>query len=240
MNTCLSVLFALFPKRYRRLLNACEIAPSAAILSGILECFVCFGILVYRYFSFMNLRLNGVTQQAALGTAEKAGDTGVMAFGMFFLLEYLIQFTTAALLLLTIEGFLRAATALINRETYPSLPLVLIAFLHGKLEVAGAEILLGRRVPDEVLRESNGDSLQIASCRPKPWTRNTTISYAEQLYMLDHDEKGASPHRYRYFLKQWPAGRVIRSLHTYDPNEVMQRQKQSILKGSGQESTQAE
>lgn len=240
MNTFLSVLFALFPKRCRELLNARDIAPFAAILSGLLEFFLCSGALVCRYFDFMNLRMNGVTQRAALGTAERVGETGVMTFGMVFLLEYLLQFTTAVLLLLTIEGFLRAVTALVNREIYPSLPLVLVAFLHGKLEIAGAELLLGRRVPDEVHLGPSGDSLQIASCRPKPWTRNTTVSYADQLYVLDRDEKGAPPRRFRYFLKQWPAGNVIRSLHAYDPDEVLQESKQSILRSHGPGTAQAE
>jgi hypothetical protein len=66
------------------------------------------------------------------------------------------------------------------------------------------EVRLGKRIRDEVQVTPNGESLQIASCRPKSWTQLTTISYEGEFYELVTTKAGPEPLQFVYFLRKKP------------------------------------
>jgi len=138
------------------------------------------------------------------------------------LIEYLIQFTTLALVFLTFEGFVRGFAAVGGGETLPSFPLYALALLHTKVEADGRELRLGKRIPDEVHLTSSGESLQIASCRPKPWSQLTTVSYRGECFTLIRTHEATAPRPFLYFLQKKEVCGVIRDLYQYDPDEVLQ------------------
>jgi hypothetical protein len=125
------------------------------------------------------------------------------------------------LALFMLEGFVRAIAATGADEVLPSLPLQLFAFLHTKLDMQSREKHLGERIRDEV-QPIAADSLQIASCRPKPWTQLTSISYEGVFYELVSEHEGKSPRRFLYILRRKPTTAVIRGIHDYNPDEVLE------------------
>lgn len=78
---------------------------------------------------------------------------------------------------------------------------------------------MGKRVRDNALITADGQSLQIASCRPKAWTQLTTISHEERLYELIEEKAGEPPRRFAYVLRKKPASAVIRGIHSCDRDE---------------------
>ena len=81
---------------------------------------------------------------------------------------------------------------------------------------------MGGKVVDEVLHGSGQDfELRIASCRPKPWTAMTTISYQDQLFEMFKQELGERPRRFIYLLRKAPPHKIVRGRHEYDPEEVV-------------------
>ena len=145
-----------------------------------------------------------------------------MGLGSILMLEYVFQFSTLVLLFLTVEGAVRAIAAIGSGEVLPTLPLQVLAFLQTKLEAHGAEVRMGKRVRDEAQVTSDGESLQVASCRPKSWNRLTTISYEGELYELVATKEGAAPRRFAYVLRKKPVSAVIRGLYSYDPDEALE------------------
>jgi hypothetical protein len=153
--------------------------------------------------------------------AEKGGESAVMGFGSILMVEYVFQVTTLVLLFLMVEGAIRAIAAIGSGEVLPSLPLQMLSFLQGKLEAHGHEARMGKRVRDNALITADGESLQIASCRPKAWTRLTTISYEGVLYELIEEKAGEAPRRFAYVLRKKPVSALIRGIHSYDPDEAL-------------------
>jgi hypothetical protein len=144
-----------------------------------------------------------------------------MGFGGILMVEYVFQFTTLVLLFLMVEGAIRAIAAIGSGEILPSLPLQMLSFLQGKLEVRGHEARMGKRVRDNALITADGESLQISSCRPKAWTQLTTISYEGVLYEVIEEKAGEAPRRFAYVLRKKPVSAVIRGIHSYDPDEAL-------------------
>lgn len=220
MKLLLSALISFLPIRYREKFGVLHLPPGSAVLSGILEILVCVGLLIHRYFVFMNARLAALPLKAMLKAAERLGETLIMAFGNVFMVEYILQFTTLFLIFLTLEGAVRVFAALGNGEVLPSLPLQLLALLHAQLKAGGREIRLGRRIRDEV-ELTGGQSLRIASCRPKAWNHLVTISFNGELYEVAREVKGPAPRPFVYILKKKSLSGVVRGLHLYDPDEVL-------------------
>jgi hypothetical protein len=146
-----------------------------------------------------------------------------MGLGHILLIEYLLQFTTIMLVFLTLEGAVRAFAAFGGGETLPSLPLYALALLHARIEAYGRELQLGKRIPDEAYLTSSGETLQIASCRPKPWSQLTTVTYQGECFELIQAYQGSAPRPFLYFLRKNPVSGVIRKLYVYDPDEAVRR-----------------
>jgi hypothetical protein len=222
MNTLISTLYAFLPQRYRDVFTPYGVPPVGALLGGILEALICGCFLMTRYYAFMDARLAAIPLSVMVEAGKQGGETAIMGLGHVLLIEYLIQFTTLALVFLTFEGFVRVFAAIGGGETLPSLPLYALALLHTRLEADGRELRLGKRIPDEAHLTSSGESLQIASCRPKPWTQLTTVVYRGECFELIRTHKGTPPRPFMHLLRKKPVCGVIRNLYIYDPDEVAQ------------------
>ena len=224
MNILASILLSILPKRYRDHFTPYEIPPAGAIWSGILETLISLGLLIRGYYAFMNERMASIPASVLTRAAEKGGESAVMGMGSVFMLEYMIRFTTILLVFFLLEGFVRTIAAVGSDEVLPSLPLKAVGFLHARLDSRNHERQLGERIRDEV-RLDAGESLQIASCRPKPWTRLTTISHEGVFYELVAESKGPTPRPFLYVLRKKPGTAVIRGIHAYSPDEVLESTK---------------
>lgn len=222
----ISSLASFFPERWRRQV---AVSVSAAAVSGAAEFIFCLGVIIYRYFTFMHMRMLA-SMDVMLKSAERAGETAIMGSGFVLLLEYVIQPLTIVLCYFTFEGVVRLVAAVVTDEMYPSLPFYLALLLQQKIEGVRRERALGERVVDEVRAvDSDAFTLQIASCRPKEgWNKLTTIAYQDQLYELAAVKEGLPPRPFVYLLRPKPDHKVIRGIHHYDPEEILaERQSQS-------------
>ena len=222
LTTLLSIFASLLPKRYRARWEF--VSTSGAVASGVVQVVVCLAVLLYRYLLFANQRLFAVPDKVVLGAAEKGGETAVMGMGLFVLVEYVFQPVTIIIIYFAFEGFVRGIAALVTGEIVPTLPLQLLAWLHGIGERQRQERKLGPRVVDEVKPGVGPDyDLMIESCRPKTWNKLSTIRYNDELYELVRDVIGEPPRRFIYLLRRKPPGKVVRGLHHYEPEETLQK-----------------
>lgn len=222
MNIFSAVLLSFFPKRYRQSFTRFEVPTEACVIAGLLQTFVSLGLLIGDYHAFMNARLAALPVDTMERVAEKGGESAVMSFGGFFMMEYLFRLVPILLLYFLIEGAVRTIAAIATRETVPTLPLKLFEYADSQLSAKSRERSMGARICDEVVPDSNGQSLQIASCRPKPWTQLTAISHDGQFYELVSERKATAPRPFVYVLRKKPATAVIRGICVYDPDEVLQ------------------
>jgi hypothetical protein len=220
MDLFLSTLLSFLPKRYREMFTPDELPAAAGIWSGLLEALTSAGLLVRGYYAYMSWRMANLPAEVFTKAGEKGGESAIMGMGSIFMLEYLILPTTILLAFFMFEGFVRAIAATGADEVLPSVPLQILAFLHGHLSARNDERRLGTRIRDEVQPVAAG-SLLIASCRPKPWTQLTTISHEGVLYELINESEGLAPRRFVYTLRRKPLTAVIRGIHDYNPDELL-------------------
>jgi hypothetical protein len=220
MNFLLSIFLSLLPKRYRKIFTSHAIPSGGAVASGFLETFMSIGLLIHGYFLYSDKRLAVLPVSVMKMAGEKGGESAIMGMGTIFMLEYLIHFSTLLVIFFIFEGVVRGIAAIASGDILPSLPLQVLAFMHTKLQAQTHERILGRRVCDQVY--ACGEYLQIASCRPKPWTQLTSICYEGVFYELIDEKQDRAPHRFVYILREKPGTAVIRGIYSYDPNEVLQ------------------
>ena len=118
---------------------------------------------------------------ATTGGAVTGGALQLLG-GVLLLAEYMIQPLTLLITYFSFEGLVRGAAGYITGEIVPTLPLLLISLVHGRAAKAKYERDLGPSVEDLVSPGAGEFALCIATCRPKPWTKLSTISYRDQLY----------------------------------------------------------
>lgn len=222
MNIFGSMLVCFLPRRYREIFTPYEIPSEAALWSGILESLVSLGLGIRGYYAYFDERMASMPVEVLTKAGEKGGESAIMGLGSIIMLEYLIHVTTILLVFFMLEGLVRAIAAVASGEALPSLPLQALAFLHTRGDARNRERRLGERIRDEVQPGADGRSLQISSCRPKPWTQLTTISHEGEFYELVRENKGTVPRPFVYFLRKKPQTAVIRGIYAYDPNEVLQ------------------
>jgi hypothetical protein len=225
VKTFISMLLSFLPAKYREALAAEHLPSEAGIASGIVETLVSVGCLIHGYFAFMDARLAAIPTTVMVKAAERMGETLVMGFGSILMIQYLLQFTSLGLIFLALEGIVRCFAAFGGGEVLPSFPLKLVAVLHDQLTAEGKEVLMGRRIRDEVEQAEDNESLEIASCRPKPWNTLTTISHDGELYQLAKEKKGSGPRPFVYVLRKKSPSSVIRGIYNYDPDEVTKSRK---------------
>lgn len=191
-----------------------------ALLTGIGQMLVCLGLFVFGYLRWIAY-LGALFAQAYAASGMEMSERNYAAgVGMTALTSYMLRPVTLVLVYFTLEGLLRMTAALITSETVPTLPLVLVAFLHRRLEHNRQENYWGMRVHDVVQQGDGTDfDLRVLSCRPKDWGSLVTLSYDGELYVVEGVERAPSPRRFAYLLRKLPPGTVARGLREYDPEE---------------------
>ena len=218
------IFLSLLPERYRSRFGWGFVSPPSAVTSGVVELVASLGILLYRYIRFADMRVLSLPSKVTLGAAEQGGETGLMGLGLFVLAEYLLQPMTLLVVYFVIEGFARAAAGIVSGEIVPTLPLQLLSMAHFKAAAAKKEHDLGPLVEDMVQPGAGEFALCIASCRPKPWTRMSTISYNDVLYELASEERAQSPRCWVYVLRKRPESKIIRGeVYLYRPDELLEK-----------------
>lgn len=188
-----------------------------------LEFLLCIGLLVRGYFIYTNARLLATPAALLVKATEQGGDAAVRGFGLLLSAEYVLRPITIVLLFFALEGAVRATAALVTQERVSSLPLYGFAQLQGWWIAWRRERRMGERVVDAVSWSYDRELLRIASCRPKLWTPLTTISHEGVLWELATESQAEGARPYCYELRKKPLGTVIRGLHAYTPDEVLQR-----------------
>lgn len=228
MALIISMLLSFLPARFRRGIEprVNTDAVRGAFWSGILQAVACAMIWVFRLLWFIQYRTGTLAQGLIEKGRPEAMGSEHVAFGAGLItwMEYVLQPVSLLLLYFVIEGVVRYVAVTLHDEVVPSLPLQLIAWAGQWRERRRQEQWLGEKVPDEVLRGSGQDfEYRIASCRPKPWSASTTISYEDGLFEVFKEDQGEPPRRFIYLLKKAPAHKVVRGLHNYHPEEVMEK-----------------
>ena len=222
MNIFSAVVLSFLPKRFRNAFTPFEVPSSGSIVSGFLELAVAFGLLIHSYDTFMNERLAATSLLLMERAAEKGGESAVASIGGFALIDFLFRITTIVLAFFVLEGLVRVIAAVAGRETVPTLPLKIVEYFQGQLSAQHKELSMGARICDEVILDPTGQALRIASCRPKQWTKLTTVSHEGQFYELVTEIKAGAPRPFVYQLRKKPATAVIRGICVYDPDEALQ------------------
>src|SRR5262245_39811418 len=108
--------------------------------------------------------------------------------------------------------------ALVGHQTIGTLPLYLVAAVHGLWDRLQYRRYVGPLIEDEVTRgttRSNYD-LKVYSCRPKlDWNPYVTIEFEDQFYQFMRWEPGPEPFRFVYYLRKNPVGRLVVQIRRY-------------------------
>ena len=214
------LLFSLLPKKYRSAITPHEVPARGAIVSGIAEMFAGLGLLIHGYGIYTQAQLAALPLSTFLAAGKQGGESAIMGLGSIYLVGYIFQPLSLVLLFLTAEGVCRMIAAFATGETLPTFPIYLISILHTRLGSWNHESQMGRRIRDDVQYRKD-ELLQISSCRPKSWTKLTTIAYHDLLYEVDSVKHGSAPRQFVYILRKKPASGIVRGLHQYSPDEVL-------------------
>jgi hypothetical protein len=211
-------IVAFLPKRFR---GGLYVSAGMALWSGLIELLASLALLIYRYFIFYSQQTTN--SELLTRAADKGGETAVMGMGIFSLLVYLAQPVTLLIIYFLLEGIARASAAVVSEEVLSTLPLAILDLGREKKKKVEAEMALGARVPDEVDTLPAGEEeLKISTCREKyTWDHMMTIAYQDKLYEVARQEHGEPPRRFVYFLRAKPVWKVVREVHRYSPDEVM-------------------
>ena len=222
MAYIVGIFSCLIPARYRRRwFHESYGMRGPAILSGILQSFFFLVVWILGYLSSFP------TGVRAMGKVfVDAGAEGQMTsvavqtwMGLTASASYLVHPVPLLFLYLSIEGIVRAITALTSGEILPTLPLAAVAWMHGRFDRWNGERSLGPMVPDEV-RFGDGREFDvlILSCRPKTdWSRYITVEFQNQFYEIFREEAGPLPRRFTYYLRKNPTGRLVVVVRQYPP-----------------------
>jgi hypothetical protein len=228
-NFFIGLFLALLPARLckRWFANWHGDLRTSALFSGIAQMLFALGVLILRYPRFVENQMAQIDARVFVGAAEQAGESAVRGFGIVLVLAYIITPLSILLIYFAIEGGVRLIGAVSTGEVVGSLPLTLLETGMGKWSAYQAERKQGPRIPDVITLspvEGSGYDLSVASCRCKPgWDHLMTISYHEKLYELADYLEGDAPRKHVYLLRYAPAHKVVRGLHHYDPEEVLQK-----------------
>lgn len=228
----LGLAVVLLPERFRRkwLPQWQGNLRASAVVSGVAQVLAALGLLIVRYPGFINEQVAQIDVRVINGMAEKAGDTAVRGIGIILLAAYVLLPVSILLIYFAFEGVVRLVAAVTTSEVVGTLPLALADIAGQKWKAYYAEKKQGPRVPDLVgvpEMDGRGYDLSIASCREKTgWDHLMTISYEETLYEVADYVEGDEPRKHVYLLRRAPLHKVVRGLHHYDPEEVMEPGKQ--------------
>lgn len=220
----LAIFATLLPARYRGywLGDANLDLRHGAILSSALQFVVCGAVLWIRYPAFLAAR---VAEMAALAGGDKVAGAFIgYAAGVMSVFQYIFNPISLLLVYFMLEGGVRIFASVANDEVLPTLPLQLVAMAHEYGRARQQERAMGPRIADVVKPGEPGKyDLRIESCRPKLWNNLTTIGWNDELFELDREEQAPPPRPFVYLLKKRTEGKIIRGLHRYHPEEVLEK-----------------
>jgi hypothetical protein len=226
----LSIVASLVPERYRYAwFSDAEVSVKrGAILSGYLQASLSGLVLWLRYPAFVHGREQMVIDAIrAQGGADHIREGFAMIpVGAMAIYEYMVLPVSLFLAYFLIEGCVRVMAAVTTGELLPNAILALLAALHRLAGAQYVEIKMGPRVIDAVATGTSPEfDLRVDSCRPKRWTRITTIGYHDELYEVAKEFTGQPPRPYIYLLKRMSGGKVVRGIYPYDPNEALSKEE---------------
>ncbi len=230
MSFLLSIFLSLLPRRYRVRLSvyAGMDLRNGALVSGVIEGLGCLLIFVVRYLGFIQAKVGAMAEQAIAKGQEGVLAAPAVQYGMGYvsMVEYFLQPLTWVLLYFAVEGAVRAVAAATTEETIGTLPLHLVAWADERVGEWRMERALGPRVADIVESVYSPDyDLRVFTCRPKrDWDRMMTVSHEGQLYEVLGQQDGKPPRRFIYRLRKSKSGWVVRTIHDYDPAEVLRKE----------------
>jgi len=215
LNLLLGIPLSLLPEFYRRRwfrLTTINFTLGT-VLSGLLECAAFGWFFVHGYEEFIHPGHNTTTN--AMGSGFSIGAVSLM--------DYVFQPLPFFNAYLMTEGLIRFSSAFVTGEHWGTLPLYLLGQAHRGIAYLVQEARLGPRIADEVERGDGREyDLRIASCRPKEnWDGLMTVEYEQHFYEVVFGKLHLPPRRFVYFLREKPAVKVIRGLHSYSPDEVL-------------------
>jgi hypothetical protein len=155
---------------------------------------------------------------------DHIGGGAVYASGVLALAEFAFHPVSIIGYYFFFEGVVRTLGALIGHQVLGTLPLYVVAAVHGLWSKAEHRKYVGALVEDEVIRGTERASfdLKVYSCRPKlDWNPYVTIEFEDQFYQLMREEPGPESFRFVYYLRKNPVGRLaVRILH-YRADDVL-------------------
>jgi hypothetical protein len=212
------MLLTLLPSRYRN----DEALRANAITCGILQAFAALILLVIRLFDFVANNSDSVGARSDM-IWNHLGGSAVYASGVLVIAELGFHPVSIIGYYFFFEGVVRTMAALIGYQTLGTLPLYLVAVVHGVWDKIQYRRYVGPLIEDEVVRGTarSDYDLKVYSCRPKlDWNPYITIEFEDQFYQLKGWEPGPKPHRFVYYLKRNPTGRLVVQIRRYRPGDV--------------------
>jgi hypothetical protein len=209
-----SILKSLLPPRYRD-----GVSPRAAMVSGILQTMGSLFLLVARAMFWLQNRTVVDIHTTIIG-----GGFEVPGSGIFVLAEFWLNPVHIFIFYLAIEGMVRTLAALAGHQVIGTLPLYVVSGIHGLLDMRKYKKHLGELVEDHVIRGGGTQAydLKVYSCRPKlHWNPYVTIEFEDQFYQCLHEEQGASPRRFVYYLRKNLTGRAVVVVDHYKTDNVL-------------------
>jgi hypothetical protein len=196
-----SVIVCAVPARYRRTwpLQNDDDLRGPAIVSGLLEFF---------------LGAPGTMLYVGTAIAVAKGGFGVagLVLNPFFPFVWLFA-----------EGAVRFLAAFASGQILPTLPLAIIARIHGSKDEKEAALHLGALIPDKVERgEGKPWDLRVLSCRAKAhWNPYMTIRFEGEFYQMIQPDITAGARKFVYLLRKHPSTRLVVVVYEYDPGDVL-------------------
>jgi hypothetical protein len=213
------MLLTLLPPRYRE----DELLRTNAITCGILQIFAAVLLLVFRLFDFVAKTSGAMGERSEL-IYDHIGGGAVYASGVLAMAEFAFHPVSIIGYYFVFEGVVRTMGALIGHQVIGTLPLYVVAAVHGLWSKAEHRKYLGALLEDEVIRgtERSNYDLKVYSCRPKlDWNPYVTIEFEGQFYQLMREEPGPESFRFVYCLRKNPVGRVVVQILHYQTDDVL-------------------
>lgn len=179
--------------------------PRAAAISGLLEGLAALVALVVWYSIYV----------ARIG--EIIGGAGGRLNGYIGLFSTALHPLTWLICYFGCEGAVRLLAAVVNGESYGTLPLWLLSRRGSK---AGSRT---KAIADRVISGGTHCDLEVSSFRPKEnWKYPLTIRYQDEFFQIIGEERKAhpEPRPHVYFLRRLPANEIIKGMETYDPSAI--------------------
>src|SRR5512133_1383432 len=194
MKFLFSILMSLAPLRYRAAwFHDVDVdVKLGAQVSSILQTLGMGALLAGRYVWYLIHRQEMLEHMAGAKTEYAQVDLAYRGVTYATFIEYLILPSSMLIVYFAAEGVVRMMAAMTTGEILPTLPLAVVSWIHGAAAGGYQEHKKGPRVVDELLVGTSPEfDLRIDSCRPKRWTKITTIGYNDELYEVTKEFSGA-------------------------------------------------